>query len=56
MSYTSNAFIDVAEIPFSREKVPQYGLKINGSVKTRDIGLVWEFLAPDNAFLIKIKT
>ena len=34
MSYTSDAFIDEAEIPFSREKVPQNGLKINGSVKT----------------------
>ena len=34
MSYTFNAFIDEAEIPFSREKVTQNGLKINGSVKT----------------------
>ena len=30
ISYTSNAFIDVADIPFSREKCP----KINRSVKT----------------------
>ena len=35
ISFTSNAFIDVAEIPFSRENYPKMCLKINWSVKTR---------------------
>ena len=34
ISYTSNAFIDVAEIPFSRENYLKMCLKINWSVKT----------------------
>ena len=34
ISSTSNAFIEVVEIPFSREKGPKMRLKINRSVKT----------------------
>ena len=44
ISFTSNALINMVEILFSQEKVPLNVLKINWSVKTLDIGLVWELL------------
>lgn len=52
--YTSNAFIDVAEVPFSLEKCLKMCLKQNRSVKRRDMGLVWELSAPGYGLLPSI--
>ena len=52
VSYNSNALIDMVEVLFSPEKVPQnVSKKKLVRKKRRDIGPVWDFLAPCPGFV-----
>ena len=49
ISYALNALIDMGEILFSREKVPQNASK-NKLVPKNDVGLIWELLASTRGY------